>query len=168
MQMGHMCLSERRLRADGARRRVRRHQTRHFRATTTTTTTTNNNNNNNNNLIHMNTTAHKNDNNNTRRTNRMTNSGGTKRATSAYMPLPTSAPAELGGGKFTMSREVEPVRRSFRRRRSCTLKEVACCKKVGRPPELFLPGSGRDARRLLRESARARLAWRSPELQGVK
>ena len=40
------------------------------------------------------------------------NSGGTKRATSANM-------------KFTMKREIEPVRRSFRRRRRCTLTAVA-------------------------------------------
>ena len=36
----------------------------------------------------------------------------------------TSAPAEIGGN-FTMSREIEPVRRSVRRRGTCTFAEVA-------------------------------------------
>ena len=49
-------------------------------------------------------------------------SGSTRRATSANMPLLRLQSSE---GKFTTSREIEPVRRSFRRRRSCTLTEVA-------------------------------------------
>ena len=48
-------------------------------------------------------------------------SGGTKRATSANMPPLRLQSSE---GKFTMSREIEPVRRSFRRSGSCTLTEV--------------------------------------------
>ena len=39
-------------------------------------------------------------------------SGGAKRATSVNTPLP-SAPAEPGGKIHTISREIEPVRRSF-------------------------------------------------------
>ena len=55
--------------------------------------------------------------------------GGTKCATSANMSLLRLQRSE---GKFTMSCEIEPVRRSFCRRRSCTFTEVArfvpsCC-----------------------------------------
>ena len=45
-------------------------------------------------------------------------SGGAKRATSAKVPLPRLQSSE---GKFAMSREVEPLRRSFCRHDSCTL-----------------------------------------------
>ena len=44
-------------------------------------------------------------------------SGGTKRATRVNMPLLRLQSSE---GKFTMSREIEPVRRSFRRHGSGT------------------------------------------------
>ena len=44
-------------------------------------------------------------------------SGGTKRATSANMPRLHLQSSE---GKFTMSLEIEPVRRSFCRHGSCT------------------------------------------------
>ena len=46
----------------------------------------------------------------------------TKRATSFNMSLLRMQSSE---GKFTMSREIEPVRRSFCRRGSCTFTEVA-------------------------------------------
>ena len=46
-------------------------------------------------------------------------SGGTKRATSANMPLLRLQSSEE---KFTMPREIEPVRRSFCRHGSCTFK----------------------------------------------
>ena len=49
-------------------------------------------------------------------------SGGTKRATSADMPLPSLQSSE---GEFTTSRDIAPVRRSFCRHGSCTLTEVA-------------------------------------------
>ena len=49
-------------------------------------------------------------------------SGGTKRATSAKMPLLCLQSSE---GKFTTSREIEPVRRSFCRHGSCTFTAVA-------------------------------------------
>ena len=55
--------------------------------------------------------------------------GGTKRATSVNMPLLRLQSSE---GKFAMSREIEPVRRSFCRRGSGTFTEVArlvCYKK---------------------------------------
>ena len=48
--------------------------------------------------------------------------GGTKRATSANMPLVRLQSSE---GKFATSREIEPVRRSFCRHRSRTSTEVA-------------------------------------------
>ena len=48
--------------------------------------------------------------------------GGAKRATSLNMPLLWLQSSE---GKFGMSVEIEPVRRSFCRRRSCTFAEVA-------------------------------------------
>ena len=47
---------------------------------------------------------------------------GTKRATSANVPLLLLRSSE---GKLTTSREIEPVRRSFRRRGSGTFTEVA-------------------------------------------
>ena len=47
-------------------------------------------------------------------------SGGTKRATSISMALLCLQSSE---GKFTMSREIEPAGRSFRRRRSCPFAE---------------------------------------------
>ena len=49
-------------------------------------------------------------------------SGGTKRATFVNAPLLRLQSSE---GKFTMSHEIEPVRRSLRRSRSCTFMEVA-------------------------------------------
>ena len=49
-------------------------------------------------------------------------SGGTKRATSENMPLLRLQSSE---GKFTMPREIEPIRRPFCKHRSCTFKEVA-------------------------------------------
>ena len=49
-------------------------------------------------------------------------SGGTECATSANEPLLRLQSSE---GKFTTSREVELVRRSFRRHGSCTFSEVA-------------------------------------------
>ena len=49
-------------------------------------------------------------------------SGGTERATSVNTSLLRLQSSE---GKFTTSREIEPVRRSFRRRRSCTFTEAA-------------------------------------------
>ena len=49
-------------------------------------------------------------------------SGGTKRATSKNVPLLRLQSSE---GKFTMSREIEPIRRSFCRRRSRAFTEVA-------------------------------------------
>ena len=52
-------------------------------------------------------------------TNRSTaRSGGTKRATSVNVPLLRLRSSE---GKFTMSREMKPVRRSFCRHGSCTI-----------------------------------------------
>ena len=50
-------------------------------------------------------------------------SGGTKRATSPKIPLLRLQSSE---GKFTTSREIEPARRSCRRRRSCTITKAAC------------------------------------------
>ena len=49
-------------------------------------------------------------------------SGGTKHATLANMPLLHLQSSE---GEFTTSREIEPIRRVFCRRRSCTFTEVA-------------------------------------------
>ena len=49
-------------------------------------------------------------------------SGGTKRATCVNVPLLRLQSSE---DQFAMSREIEPVRRSFCRRRSCTSTEVA-------------------------------------------
>ena len=49
-------------------------------------------------------------------------SGGTKRATSVNMPLLRLQSSEW---KFIMSREIEPVRRSFCRHGSCTFTGVA-------------------------------------------
>ena len=49
-------------------------------------------------------------------------SGRTKRATTVDIPLPRLQSSE---GKYTTSREIETVHRSFRRRRSCTVTEVA-------------------------------------------
>ena len=48
--------------------------------------------------------------------------GGTERATSVNTPLLQLQSSE---GKFKMSREIEPVRRSFCRHGSCTFTEVA-------------------------------------------
>ena len=49
-------------------------------------------------------------------------SGGTKRATSMNRPLLRLQSSE---GEFTMSRKIEPVRRSFCRHGSCTFTELA-------------------------------------------
>ena len=51
--------------------------------------------------------------------------GFVRRRQTCYLPNVLRLRLQSSEWKFTTSREIEPVRRSFRRRRSCTFTEVA-------------------------------------------
>ena len=81
--------------------------------------------------------------------------GGTKRATSAHTPLLRLRSSE---GNIAMSREIEPVRRSFCRHGRCTFTGGLRCRGALGPNTLSLPQII-PMLRLLDSSFRANSPW---------
>ena len=89
-------------------------------------------------------------------------SGGTKRATFVNMPLLRLQSSE---GKFTMCREIEPVRRPICRHGSCTFTEVARLVPSGPRAERkgeVVPRPGRWSRRRRPPRSRGRRSTGGP------